>query len=152
MLLAWLSGLLLLIAYGTMWHSFGKAANCHTISHPPPPFIRERERNYEIIIDQLNTLIMQNTLLLYIKIIRHIYCLIHVLSWICNKHGSNNTWKMRIWRFKILFLPVMGPCDLTVGTEELVRTNCFRLLIAREDRPRMLLQNIHHSVPDYTVS
>jgi len=60
--------------------------------------------------------------------------------------------KCRTCRFKIIFLPVMGPCNLTVATEELVKTYCFRLWKIWEDRPRMLLQNIHHLLPDYTVS
>jgi hypothetical protein len=46
----------------------------------------------------------------------------------------------------------MGPYNLTVGTEELVRTYCFRLLMTWEDRPRRLLKNIHRPVQNYTVS
>jgi hypothetical protein len=38
-----------------------------------------------------------------------------------------------------------------VGTGVLVRTYCLHLPSASEDRPTMLLQNIHSHVPGYTV-
>ena len=46
----------------------------------------------------------------------------------------------------------MGPRNVIRGDRDLVWTYHLHLPTACEDTPRMLLQNIHNLVPDYTVS
>ena len=46
----------------------------------------------------------------------------------------------------------MGPCNVIGGDRDLVWTYNLHLPTACEDTPRMLFQNIHNLVPDYTVT
>jgi len=53
-----------------------------------------------------------------------------------------------ILRFQIVRAHVIW----LVGTKVSVRTYCLHNLMSCEERPRMLLMNIHPHEPDYSVS